>query len=109
MSAKPALPFGGAYRSIDFSLSNCLNSGIGRVGVPTQHKPEALLEHIDAVWRAAPSGPGDFIAPWPAEERAPRSGYCGTADAVYRNLELIDGLDSRLVLILAGDHVYKMD
>lgn len=106
---KPALPFGGAYRSIDFSLSNCVNSGIRHIGIATQHKPDALLEHIDSVWRDTVTAPGQFVAPWPAEERAPRSGYRGTADAVYRNLELIESLGSRLVLILAGDHVYKMD
>ncbi|HZL96119.1 MAG TPA: sugar phosphate nucleotidyltransferase, partial [Vicinamibacterales bacterium] len=105
---KPALPFGAGYRSIDFSLANCVNSGIRRVGVATQHKPEALLNHLDGVWRNVVTDPRHFIAPWPAQERAP-GGYRGTADAVYRNLEVIEELDRRLVLILAGDHVYKMD
>ena len=106
---KPALPFGARYRSIDFSLANCVNSGIRHVGVATQHKPEALLSHLDGVWRNVVTDAGHFISPWPAQERAPGIGYRGTADAVYRNLEVIEGLDRRLVLILAGDHVYKMD
>jgi glucose-1-phosphate adenylyltransferase len=106
---KPALPFGAGYRSIDFSLSNCVNSGIGRVGVATQHKPEALLDHLDRVWGDVVTDPGHFIESWRAETRAPGLGYCGTADAVYRNLAFIEELDRRLVLILAGDHVYQMD
>ena len=106
---KPALPFGAAYRSIDFSLANCVNSGIRSIGVLTQHKPEALVRHIDRVWRNTVTDSAHFISPWRGEERAPGVGYCGTADAVYRNLEIIEALDRRLVLILAGDHVYKMD
>ena len=106
---KPALPFGAGYRSIDFSLSNCVNSGIGRVGVATQHKPEALLDHLKRVWGDVVTGPRHFIEPWRAETRAPGLGYCGTADAVYRNLPIIEELDRRLVLVLAGDHVYRMD
>jgi glucose-1-phosphate adenylyltransferase len=106
---KPALPFGAGYRSIDFSLSNCVNSGVGRVGVATQHKPEALLDHLERVWGDVVTDPRHFIEPWRAETRAPGLGYCGTADAVYRNLPLIEDLDRRLVLILAGDHVYQMD
>lgn len=106
---KPALPFGAAYRNIDFSLSNCVNSGIRRVGVATQHKPESLLRHLDEVWRTAVTGSGEFVAAWRAEERAPAHGYRGTADAVFRNLEAIERLGSRFVLVLAGDHVYHMD
>jgi glucose-1-phosphate adenylyltransferase len=104
---KPALPFGGGFRSIDFTLSNCVNSGVRTIGVATQYKPAALLAHLAGTWNGAP---GDsVVVPWPADERAPNGGYGGTADAVYRNLELIDDFDPRLVLILAGDHVYKMD
>jgi glucose-1-phosphate adenylyltransferase len=106
---KPALPFGAYYRSIDFSLSNCANSGIGRVGIATQHKPEALVRHIDRVWRDVVTEPGHFIEPWPSAERAPGVGYRGTADAVYCNLSVIESLGRGLVLILAGDHVYQMD
>jgi glucose-1-phosphate adenylyltransferase len=103
------LQFGAGYRSIDFSLANCVNSGIRRVGVATQHKPEALLGHLDGVWRSTVTDTQALISPWRAEVRAPGTGYRGTADAVYRNLEIIEELGGRLVLILAGDHVYKVD
>jgi glucose-1-phosphate adenylyltransferase len=107
---KPALPFGAAYRrNIDFSLSNCVNSGISRIGVATQHNPELLLRHIDEVWRGVLKGPREFISAWTAEERAPAHGYRGTADAVFRNLDVIERMGSRFVLVLAGDHVYQMD
>lgn len=106
---KPALPFAAGYRSIDFSLSNCVNSGIGRIGVATQHKPDALLEHLARVWGKVAGGPQHFIAPWRAETRAPGVGYRGTADAIYRNLPSIEQLQPKLVLVLAGDHVYQMD
>jgi glucose-1-phosphate adenylyltransferase len=106
---KPALPFGATYRNIDFSLSNCVNSGICRIGVATQHKPELLLRHLDELWRGAVNGPGQFVTAWPAEERAPAHRYRGTADAVFRNLEAIERLECRFVLVLAGDHVYQMD
>ncbi|HEX9878384.1 MAG TPA: sugar phosphate nucleotidyltransferase [Gammaproteobacteria bacterium] len=106
---KPAIPFGGAYRSIDFSLSNCVNSGIVHVGVATQHKPEALLGHISRVWRDVVTDREHFITPWAAEERAPGRGYLGTADAVFRNLDTIGESRADLVLVLAGDHIYKMD
>jgi glucose-1-phosphate adenylyltransferase len=106
---KPALPFGATYRSIDFSLSNCVNSGIRRIGVATHHKPKALLDHLERAWGDVGDDPQHFIAAWPAETRAPGLGYSGTADAVYRNLPIIEDLECRLVLILAGDHVYQMD
>jgi glucose-1-phosphate adenylyltransferase len=106
---KPALPFGAAYRNIDFTLSNCVNSDIRRIGVATQHKPGSLIQHIDAVWSKAVTTPSEFIEPWPAQVRAPKEGYRGTADAVFRNLDSIMRQDPRFVLVLAGDHVYKMD
>lgn len=105
---KPALPFGAAFRSIDFTLSNCANSGLRAVGVATQYKPAALLAHLECAWsRASRRAPA--VVPWRAEERAPATGYRGTADAVYRNLAQIESFGARLVLVLAGDHVYKMD
>jgi len=106
---KPALPFGGAHRNIDFSLSNCLNSGIRRIGVATQYKPQVLLRHLESVWSGRVTGPDQFIAAWPAETHAPAWGYRGTADAVFRNLDIIESTGCRRVLVLAGDHVYKMD
>jgi glucose-1-phosphate adenylyltransferase len=105
---KPALPFGAAYRNIDFSLANCVNSGIRRIGVATQHKPESLLRHLDRVWCQRAEA-GRLVAAWPAEQRAPGDGYSGTADAVFRNLDEIEALRARYVLVLAGDHVYHMD
>jgi glucose-1-phosphate adenylyltransferase len=106
---KPALPFGGAYRNIDFSLANCINSNVRRVGIATQHKPDLLLQHVDQVWKDAARRSGEFVDVWPAEIRAPVTGYRGTADAVYRNLAIIEREESRFVPVLAGDHVYRMD
>jgi glucose-1-phosphate adenylyltransferase len=106
--SKPALPFGAAYKNIDFSLANCVNSGIRRIGVAIQHKPDSLVRHLETVWNRQARRRGEFIDGWTAQARAPRVGYCGTADAVYRNLDLIEGRSS-LVLVLAGDHVYRMD
>lgn len=106
---KPALPFGGNRKVIDFSLSNCVNSGVRRIAVATQYKPDSLMRHLEHVWR----DPGAVNAPfsvstWPARE-GPLGSYAGTADAVYRNWDAIEASGARLVLILAGDHVYKMD
>lgn len=106
---KPALPFGGAYRNIDFSLSNCVNSNIRRIGIATQCKSDQLQRHVNKVWRDAVRTRDEFIAVWPAETRAPATGYRGTADAVFRNLDIIKREGNGLVLVLAGDHVYRMD
>ena len=105
---KPALPFGGR-RCIDFSLSNCVNSGVRTIGVATQYEPDTLLAHLSSHWNSAAIGERAVVRAWPAQERAARFGYLGTADAVYRNLAAIPRLERSLVLILAGDHVYKMD
>jgi glucose-1-phosphate adenylyltransferase len=86
-----------------------VNSGIRSVGVATQHKPDALIRHLDTVWRTTSWQRSHHIEPWPAEQCAPGWGYRGTADAVFRNLDVIERPDCRLVVILAGDHVYKMD
>jgi glucose-1-phosphate adenylyltransferase len=106
---KPALPFGGTFRCIDFSLSNCVNSGVRTIGVATQYEPDALLSHLWSRWNSTAVGDAAAIHAWRAEERAAQSGYCGTADAVYRNLASIPRLKDSLALVLAGDHVYKMD
>ena len=106
---KPALPFGGTFRCIDFSLSNCVNSGVRTIGVATQYAPEALLAHLHNHWNGTAVGAGVVVRAWRAEERAALFGYRGTADAVYRNLTSIPDLEDSLVLVLAGDHVYKMD
>lgn len=106
---KPALPFGGV-RCIDFTLSNCANSGVRTVGVATQYKPAALHEYLATNWGGATAaGQSLSVDVWRADQRAPRLGYRGTADAVYRNLAPIEESGCRFVLILAGDHVYQMD
>jgi len=109
--AKPALYFGGKFRIIDFPLSNCLNSGIRRIGVLTQYKAHSLIRHLVRGWSWFQGGAGDreFVEILPASQRVGGEWYRGTADAVYQNLDIIRTEDPRLVLILSGDHVYKMD
>jgi len=104
---KPALPFGVRHRNIDFTLSNCINSGIRRIGVATHYKDASLNCHIARVWARFEAGVE--VEPWRAGEQAGNGGYRGTADAVYRNWAAIEVRGARLVLVLAGDHVYKMD
>jgi glucose-1-phosphate adenylyltransferase len=106
---KPALPFGGKYRNIDFSLSNCVHSGIRRVAVLTQYKAQSLLRHLGDAWSFLPGRLGEFVEAWPAQQRVQPDWYCGTANAVFQNLDLIRKQAPRHVLVLAGDHVYKMD
>jgi len=107
--AKPAVPFGGKFRIIDFPLSNCMNSGIRRVGVLTQYKAHSLIQHIQKGWSFLRGEFGEFVELLPAQQRIEASWYAGTADAVYQNLDILRNHDPRYVLILAGDHVYKMD
>ncbi|MHB1529272.1 MAG: glucose-1-phosphate adenylyltransferase [Acidiferrobacteraceae bacterium] len=107
--AKPAVPFGGKFRIIDFPLSNCVNSGIRRIGVLTQYKAHSLIRHIQQGWGALRGEFGDFLELLPAQQRIETSWYSGTADAVYQNLDIIRSHSPEYVLILAGDHVYKMD
>lgn len=106
---KPALPFGAFYRNIDFSLSNCINSGIHRIGVATQYRDASLIQHLLRVWRHSGEHGEGFVEPWRAERSNGAGAYRGTADAVFQNWGKIAALDAQLVLILAGDHVYKMD
>ena len=107
--AKPAVPFGGKFRIIDFPLSNCMNSGIRRVGVLTQYKAHSLLLHIQKGWGFLRGELGEFVELLPAQQRIEAAWYAGTADAVYQNIDIIRSHDPSFVLILAGDHVYKMD
>src|SRR5574340_1171877 len=107
--AKPAVPFGGRYRIIDFPLSNCINSGIRRVGVITQYKAHSLIHHVGNSWSFLHHEFGEFVEILPAQQQLGNAWYAGTADAVYQNLEIIRLHDPRLVLVLGGDHVYKMD
>jgi glucose-1-phosphate adenylyltransferase len=107
--AKPAVPFGGKFRIIDFPLSNCINSGIRRIGVATQYKAHSLIKHIQQAWGFLRGELGEFVELLPAQQRIETSWYAGTADAVYQNLDIIRLHSPDYVLILAGDHVYKMD
>ncbi len=107
--AKPAVPFGGKFRIIDFPLSNCVNSGIRRIGVLTQYKAHSLIVHIQRGWSFLRGEFGEFVEILPAQQRIETSWYAGTADAVYQNLDIIRTHDPSYILILAGDHIYKMD
>lgn len=108
--AKPAVPFGGKFRIVDFTLSNCLNSGIRRVGVLTQYKAHSLIRHIQRGWGMIGGDFGPFVELLPAQQRIDEySWYKGTADAVYQNIDIIRSFDPSHVIVLAGDHVYKMD
>jgi glucose-1-phosphate adenylyltransferase len=107
--AKPAVPFGGLYRIIDFPLSNCLNSDLRRVLVLTQYKARSLDRHIAAGWGFLPRELGEYIEVLPPQQRIDENWYKGTADAIYQNIYTIEKADPRYVLILAGDHIYKMD
>ncbi len=108
--AKPALYFGGKYRIIDFTLSNCINSGIRRMGVLTQYKAHSLIRHLVQGWSWFQTGAGrEFCEILPASQRVGGEWYRGTADAIYQNLDIIRTHDPKLVLILSGDHIYKMD
>ena len=109
--AKPALYFGGKYRIIDFTLSNCLNSGIRRMGVLTQYKAHSLIRHLVQGWSWFQAGAGskEFCEILPASQRVGGEWYRGTADAIYQNLDIIRAHDPKLVLVLSGDHIYKMD
>jgi len=107
--AKPAVPFGGVYRIIDFTLSNCLNSNLRRIIVLTQYKAQSLIRHIRIGWSIFSPACGEFIEVIPAQQRVGFNWYLGTADAVFQNLYYIDNVKPRYVIILSGDHVYKMD
>ncbi|WP_321367172.1 glucose-1-phosphate adenylyltransferase [uncultured Desulfuromusa sp.] len=107
--AKPAVYFGGKYRIIDFPLSNCVNSGIRRIGVLTQYKSHSLIRHLVRGWTHFKKELGEFVEVLPASQRFSEEWYQGTADAVYQNLDIIRAEKPKYVLILSGDHVYKMD
>jgi glucose-1-phosphate adenylyltransferase len=107
--AKPAVPIAGKFRIIDFVLSNCVNSGIRRVGVATQYKSHSLIQHIQRGWQFLNGQFGEFVDVLPAQQRVEEKWYMGTADAVFQNLDILRETNPEYVLILAGDHVYKMD
>src|SRR2546423_7102043 len=107
--AKPSVAFGGKYRIIDFTLSNCLNSGIRRIDICTQYKAHSLIRHIQRGWSFLDSRFDEFVEVLPAQQRVNGDWYQGTADAVYQNLDILRRQDPKLILVLAGDHIYKMD
>lgn len=107
--AKPAVYFGGKFRIIDFPLSNCANSGINRVGIATQYKSHSLIRHINRGWGHFKADLSEFVEILPASQRHGDDWYVGTADAVYQNLDIIRGQLPKYILILSGDHVYRMD
>ena len=107
--AKPAVPFGGIYRIIDFALSNCINSQLKRICVLTQYKSDSLDRHIRLGWNIFSYERGEFIFTVPPQFRASEKWYQGTADAVYQNIYTIERENPDYVIILCGDHIYKMD
>jgi len=107
--AKPAVPFGGKFRIIDFPMSNCINSGIRRISVLTQYKSHSLQRHLQRGWSFMSGQFGEFVEVLPAQQRKGEGWYAGTADAVYQNLDIIRHYNPDYVVILAGDHIYKMD
>lgn len=108
--AKPAVPFAGKFRIIDFPLSNCLNSGIRRVAVLTQYKAHSLIQHVQNGWGFLRGELNEFVQVWPAQQQtASGSWYEGTADAVFQNLPMLRSHHPQYILILAGDHVYRQD
>ena len=107
--AKPAVPFAGKFRIIDFALSNCVNSGVRRVGVLTQYKAQSLIRHVELGWSFLAASLGEYVEVVPAQQQQGEGWYIGTANAVYQNLSLLRESRPRHVLVLGGDHVYKMD
>ena len=108
--AKPAVYFGGKFRIVDFALSNCMNSGIRRIGVITQYKSHSLLRHLQRGWAFLKTEMNEFVDLLPAQQRVDEeSWYRGTADAVYQNQDILAAYKADYVVVLAGDHVYKMN
>ncbi|MEN8636368.1 glucose-1-phosphate adenylyltransferase [Pseudoalteromonas distincta] len=107
--AKPAVYFGGKHRIIDFPLSNCINSGVRRVGIATQYKSHSLIRHVNRAWGHFKKELGESVEILPASQRQGDDWYCGTADAVFQNIDIIRHELPKYVMILSGDHVYRMD
>jgi glucose-1-phosphate adenylyltransferase len=107
--AKPAVPFGGKFRFIDFPLSNCVNSGIRRIGVCTQYKAQSLIRHVQRAWSFLDGRFQEFVELLPAQHNMSTDWYKGTADAIFQNIHLLRKHAPDFILVLAGDHIYKMD
>ena len=109
LRAKPSVPFGGKYRIIDFTLSNCLHSGLRRILVLTQYKSHSLHKHLRNGWSIFNPELGEYITPVPAQMRHGNKWYQGTADAIHQNTYLLERSDAEYTIILSGDHIYRMD
>ena len=107
--AKPAVPFAGKYRIIDFALSNCINSGLRRIGVLTQYKSHSLNRHLQRGWSFLRAEIGEFVEVLPAQQRRKKEWYQGTADALYQNIDIMHRHSPEYVIVLGGDHIYSMD
>ncbi len=107
--AKPAVPFGGKYRIIDFALSNCINSGLRRIGVLTQYKSHSLIRHLQRAWSFLRAEIGEFVEILPAQQRLSKEWYQGTADALFQNIDIMHRHAPEYVMVLGGDHIYTMD
>ena len=107
--AKPCLEFGASYRLIDFPLSNCINSGLKRIGIVTQYKSQSLLHHLVGQSCQFNNNSGEFLELLPASQQHSKDWYSGTADALYQNIDFIKSINPQRVLVLSGDHIYKMD
>lgn len=107
--AKPAVPFAGKLKIIDFALSNCVNSGIRRIGVLTQYKAQSLIRHIEHGWSFLAATLGEYVDVVPAQQQHGEGWYSGTANAVWQNQDILRENKPDYVLVLGGDHVYKMD
>ena len=107
--AKPAMPFAGTQRIIDFALSNCVNSGLRRIGVLTQYKAQSLIRHVERSWGFLEASLGEYVDVVPAQQQTGEGWYSGTANAVFQNLNILREASPAYVIVLGGDHVYKMD
>ena len=108
--AKPAVFFGGKSRIIDFALSNAMNSGIRKIGIATQYRAHSLIRHLQRGWSFFRAERNEFLDIMPASQQpSGESWYMGTADAVTQNIDIIDGYEPEYIVVLAGDHIYKMD
>jgi glucose-1-phosphate adenylyltransferase len=107
--AKPAVPFAGTMRIVDFVLGNCVNSGLRRIGVLTQYKAQSLIRHVERSWGFLEASLGEYVDILPAQQQRDERWYTGTADAVHQNIDVLRESQPRHVIVLGGDHVYKMD
>ena len=107
--AKPAVPFGGSMRIIDFALGNCVNSGLRRIGVLTQYKAQSLIRHVERSWGFLEDSLGEYVDVLPAQQQIDEGWYSGTANAVHQNMHIVREARPDHVLVLGGDHIYKMD